>query len=196
MTMQLEDKLEQKSKSFKILWIIAICVVVFLVSYLAGSYLYSPFYVLEESMEPTLYEHDIGIKTKIIFGIQRFDIVLVDDGSEYNLIKRVIGLPGENVRYEGTTLYINGEVIAEDFIDESAKAYTCYSSSYGICSSAGLDLDENSYFVMGDNRAVSIDSRALRGFQYTKNQIVARAFFLYGESADGKNFKFYFPKFL
>ena len=67
------------------------------------------------------------------------------------IVKRVIGLPGETIEYKKGVLYINDEVVEEEFIDDDVKELT------GNVSKRTLADDE--YFIMGDNRAHSTDSR-------------------------------------
>ena len=88
--------------------------------------------------------------------INRFDIVVVDKGDSY-IIKRVIGLPGENIRYEDNKLYVNDELIEEPFL-EIGKNTDDFEAS----------LPDDCYFLMGDNRQVSLDSRALGCFDISK----------------------------
>lgn len=107
-----------------------------------------------KSMYPTLQDGEIGIVNLIkarTGNIKRFDIVVVkSDYLQENIIKRVVGLPSETVEYNGTKLYINGEVVDEPFISD---VYTA------DCSAVTLGEDE--YFCVGDNRTNSIDSRVI-----------------------------------
>ena len=65
------------------------------------------------------------------------------------MIKRVIALPGETISYSNNTLYINGEVLKDEY-------------AYGITEDfKEIKLDDDEYFVMGDNREVSLDSRSI-----------------------------------
>lgn len=111
-----------------------------------------------ESMYDTLHDHDNLWVDKFSYHFkepERFDIVVFPmyDGEEY-FIKRIIGLPGETVRIDKNgTIYIDGKVLEEDYgyetIDESmiGRAYD------------GVTLGNDEYFVMGDNRNGSEDSR-------------------------------------
>lgn len=71
------------------------------------------------------------------------------DGKLLNVIKRVIGLPGETIFISGANIYINGELL-----EESYAIYTHPTEDY-----MEVKIKENEYFVMGDNRSASIDSR-------------------------------------
>lgn len=101
-------------------------------------------------MNNTLKDKDIMILDKISYRfkeISRFDIVVVDKNNE-KLIKRVIGLPGETVEYKNNKLYINNKNVAEKFDHEETKDYILKET-----------IPEGYYFVVGDNRPISNDSR-------------------------------------
>jgi len=127
----------------------------------------SPIKVQGTSMLPTLEQGDYMLLYKLkmkVKGLNRFDIVVVKL-SDGDIIKRVIGLPGETVKYEvkeeeGETkgiLYVDGKIIEEEFLDNEAKTSTCIRENK-LCSE-GVTLGQDEYFVMGDNRKVSHDSR-------------------------------------
>ena len=102
------------------------------------------------SMEPTLFNEDDLIVLHVGTDYERFDIVIVKiDEGEY-FIKRIIGLPGDEVRYEGNTLYINDTVIEE--IHNLGIGLTCEN----VCT---YQVPEEHYFILGDNRRNSKDSR-------------------------------------
>lgn len=128
-----------------IVYIILIIVVIGIKAYVV-----SPIKVNGSSMETTLNDKDIMILNEITYrfnDIERFDIVVVKTDSEY-LIKRVIGLPGEIIRYEDNELYINNKKVAENFSHEKTNDFE-------------TRVEEGCYFVMGDNRINSTDSRIL-----------------------------------
>ena len=140
------------------------------------TFLVTPAIVSGASMDNTLNNNQIVIVNKIVYrikDIKRFDIVVVNN-EEYNdkIIKRVIGLPGEKIKYsietneDGTTkgvLYINGEVVEEEFLDEQTKKDTCYKDP-AICTGE-ITIPNDAYFVMGDNRLRSADSRVFGLFR-------------------------------
>jgi len=120
-------------------------------------FLFSPVVVDGDSMKGTLLNGDIMILNKIakrLDGIKRFDIVVVKEEDKY-LIKRVIALPGETVEYKDNKLYINGNYVEEKFLkdDVTTKNYKLQ-----------FKVPENFYFVMGDNRGPSYDSRRMGCF--------------------------------
>lgn len=124
--------------------------VIILIVILIRSFIATPIKVQQRSMTPTLLSNDIMILNKIGYylnGVDRFDIVVIKHNNDY-LIKRVIGLPGETLEYKDGKLLINDKEIEEDFINVNTKDYK-------------LDkkIPKNSYFLVGDNRNNSVDSR-------------------------------------
>ena len=90
-------------------------------------------------------------------------------------------------------LYINGELIEEEFLEKNDLYDTCYSDRSNLCSD-GITLGEDEYFVMGDNRKFSMDSRHMEKV-VTKDMIFAKGVLLFGECKDTssgvcKDFKF------
>ena len=121
-----------------------------------NSFIVSPATVVGQSMEPTFYEGEDLVMMHITKNYHRFDvIVLKTNGGEYYL-KRIIGLPGETVKIDHSVVYINGSAIDEPFIDEDNVYTYCNSSHVTVCE---FNVPEGSYFVMGDNREHSLDSR-------------------------------------
>lgn len=120
------------------------------------TFLFTPIQVEQKSMIPTLNPNDIMVLNKIgynIFGVNRFDIVVIKVEDEY-IIKRVIGLPGEKIEYKNGKLLVNDKVLNEDFIDVKTEDF--------VLDSIGYDrIPKDKYFVLGDNRGNSTDSRVL-----------------------------------
>ena len=143
-------------------YIIIIAVVLFIKAFIV-----TPIKVNGESMYPTLEEGDIMILNKTAYYFnkpKRFDIVVVDMPDEY-LIKRVIGLPGEQIEYKDNTLYVDGKKVKENF--EHGKT-----DDFNIKKLGSDTVPEGYYLVMGDNRGNSLDSREL-GFM-KEEQLLGR----------------------
>ncbi len=128
-------------------------VIIILVVVLVRTFIITPVRVVGSSMDKTLKEGEILLLEKIDKKYKRYDIVVIKENNE-RIIKRIIGMPGESVKIVEGVIYINGEAIE----DKYASSYT------GDFSLDKFDLDvipEDSYFVLGDNRIVSKDSRLL-----------------------------------
>ena len=146
-------------------------VIIIIVVVIIRSFIMTPVAVSGDSMYPTLHNNDIMLLYKLrlkTVGINRFDIIVINT-SEGKLIKRVIGLPGDKVKYvierdesdnSKGILYINGEVVEESFISEAAKANTCKFNNTDICENE-ITVPSGEYYVMGDNRGNSKDSRMI-----------------------------------
>ncbi len=127
----------------------------------ATAFAVQPTKVLQTSMYPTLFENDMILLNKLAYttcGPERGDIVVFDPpfASDRSLIKRVIGLPGEWVGIQGDAFYINGNKLSEEVV----KTKTNYKVEFNIDRKSGTLLGPEEYFVAGDNRDVSYDSRS------------------------------------
>lgn len=128
--------------------------------------------VLGASMEPALYDGDNLIVDKISYRFhepERYDVIVFpyEDGTYY--IKRIIGLPGEAVRIdENGSIYINGERISESYGKEVIEDPGCAGEE--------ITLGETEYFVLGDNRNNSMDSRDERVGLIEREAIIGKAF--------------------
>ncbi len=143
-------------------YIIIIFVVIFIKAFIV-----TPIKVNGESMMPTLHEKDIMLLNKTAYYFndpKRFDIVVIDLPDEY-IIKRVIGLPEEEIEYKDNKLYVNGKVVKENIKNLQTK-------DFNIESLGSVKVPKDSYLVLGDNRNNSYDSREL-GF-IPKDKIIGK----------------------
>ena len=128
-----------------------------------------------QSMEPTLYNNDNLIVYKISYRFkdpERFDIIVFPyqykDDTYY--IKRIIGLPGETVQIDTEgNIYIDGEILEESYGKEIIKD--------PVLAAQPITLGDDEYFVLGDNRNHSGDSRFADVGNVRRSQIIGRAFF-------------------
>lgn len=116
------------------------------------TYVITPVRVDGLSMYPTLDNNEILLLKKYDSEYERFDIVVLRSNNE-KLIKRIIGLPGESIKYEDNKLYINGKKIKEPFLKNAKIDVSELNGFEG-------KIPKGYYFVMGDNRNYSKDSRS------------------------------------
>ena len=131
-------------------------VIITLVVVLIRVFLVTPVIVSGDSMVPTLKDKQLLLLNKINYrfnDIKRFDIVVIKR-DEKEIIKRVIGLPGETIMYRNDMLYVDGHELENDYnfdTDDFSLKTICNCNR----------IPENQYLVLGDNRAVSADSRII-----------------------------------
>lgn len=150
-------------------YIITAFVVIFIVVYIV-----SVQQVVGPSMNPTLKEGDILILDKISYrmrDIRRNEVVALKyDASKY-LVKRIIGLPGENIAYKDNYLYIDGKKYQETIYDNMKT------EDFTLEEIAGVDkIPDDMYLVLGDNRGNSQDSRDSKIGLIKKSDIIGRTF--------------------
>jgi len=129
------------------------------------TFVLQPVTVSGKSMYPTYHDKQYGFSLKFkpaLDTIERFDVVVIqNEETEGNYwIKRVIGLPGDYLKFKDNQLYINGEKVKEGFLDEdwvkqNLEEFGFFTNDFEI------QLTEDEYFVMGDNRPYSSDSRVI-----------------------------------
>ncbi len=138
------------------------------------------FYIEGPSMQPSFRAGQFLIVSRLhyLFGApQRGDIVVFDPPGDEGrtdeplLIKRLIGLPGERVEVRDGGVYINGELLTESYINPTGVAQSCRGQYCDIV------LGDNEYFLMGDNRNNSRDSRAFGPVE--RSRIVGEAIIRY-----------------
>ena len=162
--MSYEDEYDYKPSILSIIWSwIWSFIVAFII--VGGVYFFlgRPFTVSGASMYPTLHNGDRMVLSKV-GDIHRFDVVILkapDENVEY--IKRVIGMPRDTVEMKSGVLYINGKKVDQPFINTEALAkQTVFMDDFTLESLTGESkVPEGKYFVLGDNRGVSKDSRMI-----------------------------------
>ncbi|MFS0656003.1 signal peptidase I [Bacillus sp. 179-C3.3 HS] len=128
------------------------------------------------SMDPTFSDGTELLVNKFspkLSNIHRFDYVLFHGPNQNILIKRVIGLPGETIKYEDDQLFVNGAKWKEPFLKEQKKHKmgNVLTGDFQLEAITGHDqIQENHFFVIGDNRIHSFDSRHFGTI--SKDQIV------------------------
>ena len=141
-------------------------IVIVLVVVLIRTFIITPVRVDGDSMKNTLKNGDILLLYKL-GSINRFDIIVLDEEKDNEkIIKRVIGLPGETVAIKKGKIYINDKVIDDEY-------------AYGETSDYDkVTLEDEEYFILGDNRLISKDSRYFGPIKKSeiKGKIVFRLF--------------------
>lgn len=140
--------------------------VIIIVAYIIFSMILIPGKIPSGSMEPTLNVGDIAVANGLAYltkDPQRGDIVIfkADATGEDVLIKRVIGMPGDSLMFVDGYLYINGELVYEEYLPEDMETN----------SFKDFEVPEGCYFVMGDNRTSSYDSRSWENPYISKENI-------------------------
>lgn len=169
---------KQNSILIELLDVIRSVAVWFFITWLVATYVAKPIRIDGTSMYPTLHHGDFGFSNIIglkMGELRRFEVVVVyEPWLNDFVIKRIIGLPGETVSYKDNQLLINGAPVEEQFFDEEytismmAKTNDYFTNDF---SEVTLGLDE--YFIMGDNRPKSSDSREYGPIK--KSQIISKS---------------------
>jgi signal peptidase I len=146
------------------------------IALLIKTFLFQAFYIPSPSMTPTLVKNDRVLVNKLSYhmhAVHRGDIIVFKappgiDPSVKDLVKRVIGLPGETIegRADGH-VYINGRELAEPWLPPGVRTDPVF---------APIKVPPNSYYVLGDNRPNSKDSRYFPSHFIKKKDIVGRVF--------------------
>jgi signal peptidase I len=159
-------------------WVVVIAVAL-LVAFVVRTFVIAHFVVEGESMYSTLDTNDRVFVNKLSYRLHdpnRGDVVVlhqVTGASERDLIKRVIGLPGESVEVRNCTVLIDGRVLDEPYLDPEVVTPTDCGGDYVL---DGVVPDDH-VFVMGDNRGGSQDSRVIGPI--SEDDLVGRAFVVF-----------------
>jgi signal peptidase I len=147
-------------------------------SFLIITFLYQPVRVEGTSMQPQLRDQDRLFINKFAYrfeNISRGDIVVFHypRDPEKSYIKRVIALPGDSLRIDGGRVYVNGQRIDEDYVPNRYR---------DVRSMPEMVIPQAQYFVMGDHRSISSDSRDFGPVD--RNLIYGKAAFVYWPADD------------
>ncbi|WP_105114143.1 signal peptidase I [Streptococcus suis] len=176
--------------------------ILFMIALFASRYfLWDPVSVDGHSMDPTLQHQEKLVMLKTT-AIDRFDIVVASEtdsnGKEKLIVKRVVGMPGDTIRYENDVLYINDQEVDEPYLDEYLAAFQtdklqeeyAYNKQFQAVAQAAqaftqdangsvnftVTIPEGQYYLLGDDRLVSLDSRSVGTFsrEKIKGEVVFR----------------------
>jgi signal peptidase I len=158
-----------------ILQVLVFAVSIFLFVYLL---VLQPHKIKGGSMDPNFHDGEFLLTDKVTYRFgepKRGDVIVFkappDDQEEY--IKRIIALPGDTVMIQGGKVFVNGEELHEPYLDSNLQTAAGNFALEGV----PLKVPANSYFLMGDNRNHSFDSRNF-GF-INKSKFIGKAWLLY-----------------
>ena len=179
------EEVASSSDSFKAVrdWVIVL-VVALVVALGIRTYVLQQFYISGPSMETTLYQPNRVLVNKLSYrlhDVNRGDVVVFDrvtsNGESIqhdDLIKRVIGLPGEKISISKCVVYVNKVALKEPYLDSRDTEQEDLNERCRQPEMAELVVPAKQVFVLGDNRPQSMDSRMFGSVD--KNRIVGRAF--------------------
>jgi len=135
-------------------------VVIVILAYAIRIFLIQPYIVEGQSMEPGFHNKDYLITEKVSYRInppQRGEVIIFHppENPSISYIKRIVGLPGDNIKIKDGCVYINEQRIIEPYLSSNEQTLTSQNSEFVTA------LQKDQYFVMGDNRNHSRDSREL-----------------------------------
>ncbi|WP_158309981.1 signal peptidase I [Peptoniphilus rhinitidis] len=146
------------------------CIIIsiyFLLMVTIQNHVFGVFRVSGDSMLPNVQDKNFKVVNHMVKKYERGDIVVAKDyKNKVFIVKRVIGLPGEKVDIVENKVYINGEKLNEPYLDEK------YNNADDCIGNVRLNNDE--YYLLGDNRGDSVDSRSLGPFK--NKDIIGRCF--------------------
>ena len=155
---QLEKKKQKGDKSSSAFdWVKAVVIALLLAAVIRGFFL-EPTYVQGPSMLNTMKTGDKVIINKLIYRFKspaRGEVIVFHTQVDRDLIKRVIGLPGDTIQVKNSRIYINDKLLPEPYLNFSTQTSTVPPTK----------ISANHVFVMGDNRENSTDSRELGPFR-------------------------------
>ncbi|MGJ9385643.1 signal peptidase I [Salipaludibacillus sp. CF4.18] len=147
--------------------------VVLILTFFVRGFLFTNYIVYGKSMMPTIHDGERIIVNKVGYEMKepsRFDLIIFHATEESDYIKRVIGLPGDEIYYEDDMLYINGVAHDEEFLEVHREAHEngLFTEDFDLEGQTGkTTVPDGHVFVLGDNRQNSVDSRHI-GFVSTE----------------------------
>lgn len=126
-------------------------IIILIIVVLIRTFIITPAVVNGDSMKDTLLDNEVVLVNKLyvnVSDIKRFDIVVINENGEH-IVKRIIGLPGEKVEYKNNKLFINDKEVNSELKFKDTKDFV-YEK-----------VESDKYFVLGDNREISKDSRII-----------------------------------
>lgn len=157
-------RVKEELKKEGIEWIKALAIGIIIFAFIR-TFFFSNYVVEGESMMPTLQDGNKLVVNKIGYQIgelHRFDVIVFHATKEEDYVKRIIGLPGDQIEYKGDELYINGKKYPEPYLNKyREEAYgERLTGNFTLYELTGVEkVPKGEIFVLGDNRLESRDSR-------------------------------------
>ncbi|WP_027956508.1 signal peptidase I [Halobacillus kuroshimensis] len=153
---------EQTMKTY-LKWIRTVLLAL-LLAFVFRSYLFASYVVDGESMEPTLYDGNLLMVNKAVYDwseIDRQQVIVFHANEDEDYVKRVIGIPGDEIEFKNDQLYVNGVLMDESYLDDLRPSDGLpFTEDFTLEEVTGsTTVPEGQLFVMGDNRRDSLDSR-------------------------------------
>lgn len=157
-------------------WIVVVVVSVALY-FIVSTYLVAPYTVKGHSMDYTFADNDKVFISKIGSNYERGDEIVFHANETDDFIKRIVGVPGDTVEVIDDILYVNGKKVDEPYLDKKKQELKQngggnltpdFNIEY-LKSTQSKTVPENMYFVLGDNRPNSTDSRV---FGFVKKEAI------------------------
>lgn len=165
------------SKSVRNSILLAVSVIVLaLVLVSVRMFVLEPRQVEQRSMMPTLHDGDLILVNKLAYTLNppdRGDVIVFGGVEENDMVKRIVGVPGDNVDIRYGKVFINGNLLDENDADMLWFEKEIFDNA-AFTSSGGETLDVDQYYVVGDNRELSKDSRSFGPIE--KSQIKGEVF--------------------
>lgn len=159
----------QQLKYIRLSTILKAALIFSILLFIFSNFLFRSIHIDGHSMEPTLSEGELAFSNIIALStsdLERFEIVVIGDEEEGQMVKRIIAMPNETIQFKDDKLYINGKYMEEPFLDETYISTQTMNHRISFTQDFGpITLQEDEYFVLGDNRLVSKDSRVLGAFK-------------------------------
>ena len=176
------NEMDERSILEDILSFLSTFLICGLIIVIVSYFIVKPANVSGRSMQPTLENGQKGFANILAVmqeGIQRQDIVLAkiktEKGNDATVVKRVIGLPGETIECKDEIIYIDGNALDEsEYLDTPFQQDWYETNGYFNTDFKKVKLKDDEYFLMGDNRPISLDSRDVGPFKESK--IIAKDF--------------------
>lgn len=156
---------------------LVIALALFVIVYL---WILAPHQVSGMSMYPTFHNGDILLADKLTPRFQNYnrgDVIIFKYDDTKDFIKRIVGMPGENVRLSAGNVYINGNLLKEPYLPSGTQTFA--TNSGVMTDDQDVNIPKDSYFVLGDNRGESSDSRVIGFINPSQHEIKGRVWVIY-----------------